>query len=173
MFTHWQAYSTSLWPLSVPLVPLVSHACDGALTPVSNHWRVKDDGRFGSKADIASRPRHVRYSPQSGHSSARFARPLSAISGHAPRSPRSPIRPVLATANTNTRRHSNDGARFLRVCKLEGWLLGPPLTSGANLVKRASASQCVATLARDFAPRGIDVIPDYLILVRSVCASVR
>ena len=37
--------------------------------------------RFGSKADIASRPRHVRYSPQSGHSSARFACPLSASSG--------------------------------------------------------------------------------------------
>jgi hypothetical protein len=49
----------------------------------------------------------------------------------------------------------------------------PPLTSGANLAKRASASQCVETPARDFAPRGIDVIPDYLILVRSVCASVR
>jgi hypothetical protein len=30
--------------------------------------------RFGSEADIASRSRHVRYSPQSGHSSARFAR---------------------------------------------------------------------------------------------------
>jgi hypothetical protein len=38
--------------------------------------------RYGSKADIASRPRHVRYSPQSGHSSARFARPLSATNGH-------------------------------------------------------------------------------------------
>jgi len=37
--------------------------------------------RFGSLADIASRPRHVRYSPQSGHSTARFARPLSAKSG--------------------------------------------------------------------------------------------
>ena len=34
---------------------------------------------FGSKADITSRPRHVRYSPQSGHSSARFARLLSAL----------------------------------------------------------------------------------------------
>ena len=34
--------------------------------------------RFGSLADIASRPRHVRYSPQSGHSLARVARPLSA-----------------------------------------------------------------------------------------------
>jgi hypothetical protein len=30
---------------------------------------------------MVSRPRHVRYSPQSGHSSARFARPLSANSG--------------------------------------------------------------------------------------------
>ena len=29
---------------------------------------------------VASRPRHVRYSPQSGHSSVRFARPLSAKS---------------------------------------------------------------------------------------------
>jgi hypothetical protein len=41
--------------------------------------------RFGSLADIASRPRHVRYSPQSGHSSARVARPLSAISRHSSR----------------------------------------------------------------------------------------
>jgi len=38
--------------------------------------------RFGSSADIASRPRHVRYSPQSGHSSARVARPLSARTRH-------------------------------------------------------------------------------------------
>jgi hypothetical protein len=36
---------------------------------------------FGSLADTALRPRHVRYSPQSG-TSAQFARPLSAISGH-------------------------------------------------------------------------------------------
>ena len=32
--------------------------------------------RFGSIAEIVSRPRHVRSSPQSGHSSARVARPL-------------------------------------------------------------------------------------------------
>jgi len=32
--------------------------------------------RYGSKADIASRPRHVRYSPQSGRSSARVGCPL-------------------------------------------------------------------------------------------------
>ena len=38
--------------------------------------------RLGSLADIAQRPRHVRYSPQSGHSSARFARPLSANGRH-------------------------------------------------------------------------------------------
>ena len=36
---------------------------------------------LGHEQTIASRPRHVRYSPQSGHSSARFARPLSANSG--------------------------------------------------------------------------------------------
>ena len=36
--------------------------------------------RNGSVADIESRPRHVRYSPQSGYSAARFARPLSARS---------------------------------------------------------------------------------------------
>ena len=35
----------------------------------------RPDVRFGSWADIASRPRHVRYSPESGHSSARFACP--------------------------------------------------------------------------------------------------
>jgi hypothetical protein len=40
--------------------------------------------RFGSKADMASRPHHVRYSPQSGHSSARVARPLCAMSRHLP-----------------------------------------------------------------------------------------
>jgi hypothetical protein len=41
-----------------------------------------NDVRFGSVADIASRTRHVRYSHQSGHSSARFARLLCAKSGH-------------------------------------------------------------------------------------------
>jgi hypothetical protein len=41
--------------------------------------------RFGSKADIASRPRHVRYSPQSRHWSARVPRPLCANSGHSGR----------------------------------------------------------------------------------------
>ena len=30
---------------------------------------------------LAARPRDVRYSPQSGHSSAQFARPLSAGNG--------------------------------------------------------------------------------------------
>ena len=35
---------------------------------------------FGSVSDIAQRPRHVRYSPQSGPSSARVARPLCANS---------------------------------------------------------------------------------------------
>jgi hypothetical protein len=37
--------------------------------------------RFGSLADLLTSPRHVRYSPQSGHSSARFAHPQSADSG--------------------------------------------------------------------------------------------
>ena len=41
---------------------------------------VPSNVRFGSKADIASRPRHVRSSPQSRHSSARVARPLCARS---------------------------------------------------------------------------------------------
>ena len=41
-----------------------------------------DNVRYGSLADITSRPRRVRYSPQSGHSSVRLARPLSANSGH-------------------------------------------------------------------------------------------
>jgi hypothetical protein len=36
-------------------------------------------------ADIAQRPRHVRYSPESGHLSARVPRPLSARSGHGER----------------------------------------------------------------------------------------
>ena len=31
-----------------------------------------EDVRFGSKADIASRPRHVRFTPESGHSSAQW-----------------------------------------------------------------------------------------------------
>jgi hypothetical protein len=37
---------------------------------------------LGSLADIASLPRHVRFTPNSGHSSARVARPLCANSGH-------------------------------------------------------------------------------------------
>jgi hypothetical protein len=40
-----------------------------------------DMSAMGHKADIASRTRHFRSSPQSGHPSARFARPLCAISG--------------------------------------------------------------------------------------------
>ena len=38
--------------------------------------------RFGSLADITARPRHVRSPPQSRHSSARAAGPLSANSRH-------------------------------------------------------------------------------------------
>jgi hypothetical protein len=37
---------------------------------------------FGSEADMVSRLRHVRSSPQSRHSSERVARPLCARSGH-------------------------------------------------------------------------------------------
>ena len=67
--------------------------CDGAVRGANRpnlntdcHWvrgrgqRVKV--RFGSKAEMVSRPRHVRSSPQSRHSSARVARPLCANSGH-------------------------------------------------------------------------------------------
>ena len=43
---------------------------------------VPSNVRFGSLTDVVSFTRHVRSSPQSGHSSARFARPLSAKSGH-------------------------------------------------------------------------------------------
>src|SRR6476619_6833053 len=44
--------------------------------------KARESVGFGSKADIASRPRHVRYSPQSGHSSARIAGLLSANNRH-------------------------------------------------------------------------------------------
>jgi hypothetical protein len=43
--------------------------------------------RFGSEAEMALRPRQVRSFPESRHSSARVARPLSAISGHCPVDP--------------------------------------------------------------------------------------
>jgi hypothetical protein len=38
--------------------------------------------RFGSKADITSIQRDVRFTPESGHSPPRSQCPLSAISGH-------------------------------------------------------------------------------------------
>ena len=38
--------------------------------------------RFGSLADILTSPRHVRFTPDSGHSSVLLECPLSAISGH-------------------------------------------------------------------------------------------
>jgi hypothetical protein len=40
------------------------------------------DVRFGSKADIALGPRHVRFTPKSGHCWAALGCPLSAKSGH-------------------------------------------------------------------------------------------
>ena len=43
-------------------------------------WRQRNV-RFGSLADMTARSRHVRLTLDSGHSSARFARPLSVNSG--------------------------------------------------------------------------------------------
>jgi len=43
---------------------------------VATNDRTRRNVRFGSLADILKSPRHVRDSSQSGHSSARFARPL-------------------------------------------------------------------------------------------------
>ena len=40
------------------------------------------DVRFGSLADITPRARHVRFTPDSGHSSDGLACPFSANSGH-------------------------------------------------------------------------------------------
>src|SRR6516225_1150009 len=40
------------------------------------------DVRFGSEADIGARPRHVRFTPESGHSVAHLGCPLCATSGH-------------------------------------------------------------------------------------------
>ena len=40
------------------------------------------DVRYGSLADMVSRPRHVRFAPRGGHSSARVARPLCANCGY-------------------------------------------------------------------------------------------
>jgi hypothetical protein len=39
-----------------------------ALMPVSNHWRVKDDVRFGSLADILAATLSVRFSINRRHS---------------------------------------------------------------------------------------------------------
>ena len=49
------------------------------------------DVRLRSKADIASRPRHVRSSPQNRHSSAHGACLLCAISRHSPRTGSTPF----------------------------------------------------------------------------------
>ena len=49
---------------------------------LTNQVADASDVRFGSLAEIVSRPRHVRSSPQSRHSSARVARPQYAKSGH-------------------------------------------------------------------------------------------
>ena len=40
------------------------------------------DVRFGSEADIALGPRHVRFTPKSGHQLTRLECPLCAKSGH-------------------------------------------------------------------------------------------
>jgi hypothetical protein len=40
------------------------------------------DVRYGSLADIVQRRRHVRFTPDSGHSSVQVGRPKSAISRH-------------------------------------------------------------------------------------------
>jgi hypothetical protein len=40
------------------------------------------DVRFGSLADIVQRRRHVCFTPESRHSSARIVHPLCTISGH-------------------------------------------------------------------------------------------
>jgi hypothetical protein len=49
---------------------------------LTNQVADASDVRFGSLAEIVSRPRHVRSSPQSRHSPARVARPQYAKSGH-------------------------------------------------------------------------------------------
>ncbi len=53
-----------------------------ALTSVSNHWRVKDDVRFGSLADITIRSPYVGFTPDSGDLSVHAGCPLSANSGN-------------------------------------------------------------------------------------------
>ena len=42
------------------------------------------DVRFGSLADILTIPRHVRFTPNNGHSSVQAGCPKSANSGHCP-----------------------------------------------------------------------------------------
>jgi hypothetical protein len=42
------------------------------------------DVRFGSKADMCSAKRHVRFTPNSGHVRCKEGCPLSANSGHRP-----------------------------------------------------------------------------------------
>ena len=44
----------------------------------------RTDVRFGSKADMCSAKRHVRFTPESGHVRCTSRCPLSAKSGHQP-----------------------------------------------------------------------------------------
>ena len=54
--------------------------------------------RYGSLADIVQRPRHVCFTPNSGHSSVRVGCPKSATSGH-----RGGTRTPTATIQTQKR----------------------------------------------------------------------
>ena len=54
-----------------------------SMAPSSYESRIPEyDVRFGSLADITARSRHVRFTPDSGHSSVQVGCPKSARSGH-------------------------------------------------------------------------------------------
>jgi hypothetical protein len=57
--------------------------CADAMRRASSRDCKNTDVRFGSKADMTSRNRDVRFPPESGHCRAPVGCPLCAITGHA------------------------------------------------------------------------------------------
>jgi hypothetical protein len=59
-----------------------SQAMAATCSPAPSAHCITVNVRYGSLADITARSRHVRFTPNNGHSSAQVARPLCAINGH-------------------------------------------------------------------------------------------
>ena len=64
----------------MPFRPLAEMMPSSAISPRRGR-RHDRDVRFGSEADIARRPRNVRFTPNSGHPSAQSKCPLWAMCG--------------------------------------------------------------------------------------------